>query len=224
MARRRPRSRTMANVQETINAYKSNLWSPENPSGQYVYYKGNYKDIRRMSDKDWGKYYAQYQRTSGRKAALSGLQHRGTTNQVLTGDRLGVLGSTRTGSNNIGTGSNTGNNLFGSTNSLWGGNYLGNSVNTSKDLARFQLELDKEQAEFSKDLREQEAQQNFGRTFKLQEQQIGGQKDLEGLRQTSTTERLEKELANRQRLQQEGFDFTLLKQGKERAAALRGIV
>lgn len=183
----------------------------------YIRFEGrSWKSLADMPEDVWERYYAREMTQKNRINLLSGSGSGSRSSQSTL--YKGAGGS----SNNILSGG-----LFGDNFGLGGaGSSLGikgSYLDTAKDLARFRLGLDKDQAQFSRGLREDEAQADFGRAFKLQDQSIGGQKLLEDTRQTATTDRLEKELANRMNMQREGFDFTLLKQGKERAAALRGL-
>lgn len=129
-----------------------------------------------------------------------------------------------------GTNSSAPNTTFGSggsgssstaTSGLFGN--LGGYVDQAKDLARFRLGLDQEQARFSRGLREEESQADFGRNYKLAEQQIIGQKDLTNLQQSATTERLEKQLDSQQLMQTRGFDQQNLYRAQSAALALRGL-
>lgn len=85
---------------------------------------------------------------------------------------------------------------------------LDDMTNRAKDLARFRLGLDTEQARTFRGLREEEAQADFGRDLqRLQSEQsarireiqetFGGQERLTNLTQGALTGRLEKELSNR---------------------------
>lgn len=126
----------------------------------------------------------------------------------------GGAGGSAANNNNAGT---------SGTSSLFGGGSLDSYVNQAKDLARFRLGLDQEQATFSRGLREQEAQSDFGRNYKLQEQQITGQKDLTNIQQAATTDRLQKQLDSQQLMQSRGFDQQNLYRAQSAALALRGL-
>ena len=144
-----------------------------------------------------------------------------TTTRAVSSNNTG-LGNSSNGVGGASSLSSLGNSNNSFLSSLGFGE--GNSLfDTAKDMARFRLGLDQEQAQFFRGLREQEAQSNFGRNTKLAAQQITGQQDLENIRQTGATERIDKEIAGRRDLLDAGNNFNLLVLGKNRAAALRGL-
>lgn len=113
--------------------------------------------------------------------------------------------------------------LLGGVGGLFGGGTFGSFIDTAKDMARFRLGLDQEQARFSRGLREEEAQSDFGRNFKLQEQRIGGERDIQNIVQNATTGRLQNQLSSQQTMQQKGFDQQNLFRAQSAALALRGL-
>jgi hypothetical protein len=117
------------------------------------------------------------------------------------------------------------NNSLGGFGGLFGGGNgtFGNLFETAKDMAKFRLGLDQEQARFSRGLREEEAQSDFGRNFKLQDQRIRGEQDLQNLVQSATTGRLNNQLNSQQTMQQRGFDQQNLFRAQSAALALRGL-
>jgi hypothetical protein len=121
--------------------------------------------------------------------------------------------------------SNSSSSLFGSgSNSLFGTDgSLSSLVDQSKDLAKFRLGLDQQQATFSRGLREDESQADFGRNTKLADQQIQGQFGLEDRRQNATTGRLNAQLTSQQLMQQHGFDQQNLYRSQSAALASRGL-
>lgn len=160
---------------------------------------GGAKAIGDMSPEEWAAY----------------LQKQNTIN-----DRLNQLNQSRSNysSSASSSSSSLGNNgLFGSLGSF------GDLTDQAKDLARFRLGLDQEQARFSRNLREEESQADFGRNFKLADQQITGQKDLTNIQQNATTDRLQRQLSSQQLMQQRGFDQQNLFRAQSAALALRGL-
>ncbi|NJL11378.1 MAG: hypothetical protein HC908_17915 [Calothrix sp. SM1_7_51] len=95
--------------------------------------------------------------------------------------------------------------------------------NRSKDMARFRLGLDQEQARFFRGLREEESQADFGRSFRFQDQQIQGNQRLQDTIQNATTNRLQRQLDNQSTMQQRGFDQQNLFRAQSAALALRGL-
>lgn len=91
-------------------------------------------------------------------------------------------------------------------------------VGKAKDLARFNLGLDFEKADKYKDIRDFERTKDTGRAMQIQGQQITGTQTLEDTRQGATTDRLIKELANREALKQ--LDINHANNFRERSAAL----
>ena len=124
-------------------------------------------------------------------------------------NRVGSIDTSGSAASGIGTSS-----LFGN---------LSSYTDQAKDLARFRLGLDQEQAKFSSGLRETEFQSDFGRNYKLAEQQIGGQKDITNLQQSATTDRLQRQLESQQTMQKSGFDQQNLYRAQSAALALRGL-
>ena len=128
------------------------------------------------------------------------------------------------GSSNTPKGSSaSGGSLFGgdTTGSLFGS--LGikgydDLVGKAKDLARFNLGLDFEKADKYKGIRDFERTRDTGRAMQIQGQQITGTQTLEDTRQGATTDRLVKELANREALKQMDIDHA--NNFRERSAAL----
>jgi hypothetical protein len=142
-------------------------------------------------------------------------------NQLSSNQRSGLEG-TGAGGNS----SSSSSSLFGSV----GG--IDDYTDRAKDLARFRLGLDQDQATFFRGLREQESQSDFGRTtqlrdvdfqnqFKIGDQQITGQKDLENIRQDATTGRTQMQLDNQRAMQEAGFGQQNLFRAQSAALALR---
>lgn len=139
-----------------------------------------------------------------------------------------------------GSSSSASSSLFGDT-----GINFDQATNAAKDIANFRLGLDQKQALFSRGLREDEAQSDFGRTtalrdidfsqnyrladqqiggqYKLGEQQITGQKDITNIQQSATTDRLQRQLDSQQTMQKSGFDQQNLYRAQSAALALRGL-
>lgn len=143
----------------------------------------------------------------------------------------GSVGNAGSGSQNSdslfgggGGSSSSSSNLFGSSGSLFGSGGVGAGlIDQAKDLANFRLGLDERQGTFSAGLRETEAQNNFGRNFKLADQQIVGQTGLENLRQNATTQRQTQQLTSQQLMQQKGFDQQNQYRAQSASLALRGL-
>lgn len=137
------------------------------------------KSLQDMSPEEYTKYRSDSQTTRNRSAGLASL------------------------SSDSGSGSTSGNGTSNSS-SLFGD--ISSYTDQAKDLAKFRLGLDKDQAQFSSGLRETEFQNDFGRNYKLADQQIGGQKDITNLQQNATTDRLQRQLTSQQGMQKAGFD------------------
>jgi hypothetical protein len=128
------------------------------------------------------------------------------------------------GSNNLNSNSlptNSSSNSTSNISSLFGN--LSSYTDQAKDLARFRLGLDQDQAKFSSGLRETEFQNDFGRNYRLADQQIAGQKDLTNIQQSATTDRLQRQLTSQQGMQKSGFDQQNLYRAQSAALALRGL-
>ncbi len=82
---------------------------------------------------------------------------------------------------------------FGGT----GINGIDDLTNRAKDLAKFRLGLDMEQARGFRNLREEEQASESGRRIRETQEQFAGQERLTNLTQSALTGRLEKELSNR---------------------------
>ncbi|RUR76993.1 hypothetical protein PCC6912_39520 [Chlorogloeopsis fritschii PCC 6912] len=168
-----------------------------------------------LSPKQWNDYLSRVNTQQDRQNQLNSLIESntkgGSSNSSFSGSG-GAMGGAPGGS-------------FGaSSSSLFGGvGGLSGFTDMAKDLARFRLGLDQEQARFSRGLREEEAQADFGRNFKLADQQIVGQKDLENIRQTATTDRTQRQLDTQQSMQKAGFDQQNLFRAQSAALALRGL-
>lgn len=157
------------------------------------------KSLQDMSPEEYTKYLADSQTTRNRSAGL------------------GSLSSTPAS----GVGSGSGSSSASSASSLFGN--ISSYTDQAKDLARFRLGLDQEQAKFSSGLRETEFQSDFGRNYKLADQQIGGQKDITNIQQSATTDRLQRQLDSQQTMQKSGFDQQNLYRAQSAALALRGL-
>jgi hypothetical protein len=121
----------------------------------------------------------------------------------------------------IGGSNNSSSSSTGSSSSLFGN--LSDYTAQAKDLAQFNLGLNKDQETFDSGLRETEAQNDFGRNYKLADQQIGGQKDITNIQQGATTDRLQRQLNSQQTMQKSGFDQQNLYRAQSAALALRGL-
>lgn len=94
------------------------------------------------------------------------------------------------GSTGIGGLSTSGNNSSSSSSSsLSTGDYLTSATDSAKSLAEFNLGLDKQRARYSRDLREEESQADFGRTTKLTDQTKGWERNINLDTQNAATER-----------------------------------
>jgi hypothetical protein len=140
------------------------------------------KGIGDMSDAEFQDYLSKENKTQSRLGQL------GTTGGNYSGSaNSGVAGG--------GSGSSSGNNPLGS---FLGGNFsLDSMTDRAKDMARFRLGLDQEQAGFFGGLREKEAQSNFGRQSSFERQQQEGRESLTNITQNALTGRLNSELQNR---------------------------
>jgi hypothetical protein len=164
---------------------------PSLTTGQYNLTQTK-KPIYQMSDQEYEDYYNQEIKNASRLQKLI----KGTST-------VGYGMSSRSdGSGNSSTSSSS-----NSLGNILGGDFgIDSMTNRAKDLAQFRLGLDKDQANFSAGLRENESKNNFGRQTSFEDQQQRGRMDLEGLTQNALTGRLEKELNNRLTQQQKGFD------------------
>lgn len=172
------------------------------------------KSLEEMSPQEYQEYFGKVQNYFARDNELNALNPK--TGSTLAGGSGGVNGGASSSANSS---------LFGS---------MGTLTDQAKDLARFRLGLDQEQARFSRGLREEEAQAEFGRTtnlrnidfqntYKLDTQQIEGNKSLENIRQTATSDRLQAQLANQKAMQDAGFNQQNLFRAQSAALALRGL-
>lgn len=190
-----------------------------------------------LSDEAFQKQLANQERYLSQQQQLSNLNNKYTTYRTKLGE--GTSESAFGGSANNSSNNNS------NTSSLFGGGTLDSYTDRAKDLARFRLGLDQEQATFSSGLRETEAQNNFGREYKLVDQQFQGQTGLknvdfghnykladqqgqiqtglETLRQDATTNRLQRQLDSQQGMQKSGFDQQNLFRAQSAALALRGL-
>jgi hypothetical protein len=141
--------------------------------------RSNQKGIFDMSDAEFQDYQNYQNRGQQRISQLSSNSN---------SNRLAGLGGSSGGSTES-------SNALGS---FLGGDFnLDSMTDRAKDLARFRLGLDQEQAGFFGDLREKEAQSNFGRQTGFERQQQEGRESLTNLTQNALTTRLDKELSNR---------------------------
>lgn len=175
------------------------------------------ENFANYTPEQWQKYLQDNQTSLARQSQLNSLR-----GQYIGGGLFS--GGTGAGSTGIGGSSSSNSSSSSSSGGLFGslGGITG-YVDQAKDLARFRLGLDQEQAKFSRGLREEESQSDFGRTYKLSEQQITGQKDLTNLQQSATTDRLQKQLESQQAMQMRGFDQQNLYRAQSAALALRGL-
>lgn len=142
----------------------------------FFWNKNSPKALEDMSEEEFNQYYTKEKRTSDRLFKLRGINEQ----------------------SNSGASKNSNSSSNSSLGSFLGDNFtLDSATDRAKDLAKFRLGLDKEQAEFSGTLREKEAQNNFGRQTSFEKQQQEGRESLTNLTQNALTGRLEKELANR---------------------------
>lgn len=115
---------------------------------------------------------------------------------------------------------------------LFGGDLgsLGGTFNTfadsamgrAKDWAQFQLVLNRQQSEQNYDFRNREANRDFRFNSALAGQQIEGNKSLEGLRQSSETDRLQRSLTSQQTMQQADFSNQTQQRAQQAALARLG--
>lgn len=180
------------------------------------------KAIADYTPQEWQSYLGRLQLTNQRLGEIdsfSGSSGFGSS---------GAMGGRPAGSGS-GSSSSSSGGLFGSLDGS-----LSGYMDQAKDLARFRLGLDQEQANFSYGLRNREADEDlrrttalrgtdFGYNYKLAEQQIGGQKDLMNIQQGATTDRLQRQLESQQTMQQRGFDQQNLFRAQSAALALRGL-
>lgn len=113
-----------------------------------------------------------------------------------------------------------------SASSLFGGDLntsLDSFTDRAKDLARFRLGLDNEQARFSRTLREEESQSNFGRTLQQMGRQFEIDTGLQGQLQNALTNRLKMELTNRKELQSTDIGQQNLSTNRAIRLASRGL-
>jgi hypothetical protein len=158
-------------------------------------------DISKMSEQQYNDYYNQKAQTANRLAKLRGISASFGNNALIDGS-----GGSSGSNSNTRSSSNSSSNK-NSLSSFLGGDFgIDSMTDRAKDLAQFRLGLDKDQANFSAGLRENESKNNFGRQTSFEDQQQRGRMDLEGLTQNALTGRLEKELNNRLTQQQKGFD------------------
>jgi hypothetical protein len=87
------------------------------------------------------------------------------------------------------------------------GSGLSSAVDSAKDLAKFRLGLDKEQAETSFGFRDREREGDFGRQYKLDTQSQTSQRDINRDTQESMSKRLSDELTNRLTQQKSEQDY-----------------
>lgn len=169
------------------------------------------KRLEEMSPQEYQDYYNKVQLSFARNNELDALNPGRSKTTFGSGSSASSSGSNTSSTSSTGS-------LFGSLNGNFGG-----LVDQAKDLAQFNLGLSKDQAQFYRGLREDEAQADFGRNFKLQDQQIIGQKDLTNIQQSATTDRLQRQLDSQQTMQQRGFDQQNLFRAQSAALALRGL-
>jgi hypothetical protein len=162
-----------------------------------------YKTLDQMSDKEFSDYLNKKNTVEQRKSLLG-----------IGSSNLNSNPGSSLSSNSSSLNSGSGSSLFGN---------LSSYTDQAKDLARFRLGLDQEQAKFSSGLRETEFQSDFGRNYKLADQQIGGQKDITNIQQSATTDRLQRQLESQQGMQKSGFDQQNLYRAQSAALALRGL-
>lgn len=124
-----------------------------------------------------------------------------------TKSKYGFGDDSTSGFNGSGSGSNSSSATNNKSSNLFGlGGEYGALTDQAKDLARFRLGLDKEQADFSYGLRDKEAEGNFGRQYKLNAQQYDSQKGINLDTQSAMNQRLESELQNRLQQQDRGIN------------------
>ncbi|MBO3462977.1 hypothetical protein G7B40_001630 [Aetokthonos hydrillicola Thurmond2011] len=166
------------------------------------------------SPQQWQDYLKQNESTFQRQQQLEALQ-----------SKYGMLPSQiaqqSTGNQNTGDSSGFGS-LFGNNSGLFGGGF-GDWINTAKDLSNFQLGQNEKLAQFNLGLRNQEADSNFGRQYKLNQQEIQGTYDLNKMQQDATTNRLQSQLQNQSQMQQAGFNQDNLFRAQSAALAMRGL-
>lgn len=148
-----------------------------------------------MSDEQWNQYLANSTKNDARMRQLDN----------LSGSKPGSTNSWLSGGGN-GTSSTSNNNLLGGLGDLTKSDFYKSMTDQAKDLARFRLGLDKDQASFSYGLRDKEAEGNFGRQYKLDTQQRQFDRDINTDTQSALTQRLEKELTNRLEQQEKGIN------------------
>lgn len=150
------------------------------------------KDLEDMNPQEYQEYLNRVRSYSDRDSQLRGLTKEGGTSKT-TGGLLSDSSSSST------TGLFGGGGIFGNTG-------LNDITDRAKDLAKFRLGLDKEQAQFSGGLRETEAQNNFGRQTKLVDQDYGWQSRINTDTQSAQTDRLQRELDTRKFQQKEDIN------------------
>lgn len=152
------------------------------------YVRVNGQLVKRENWNPWDSYLADYEKDLQGRSAKRDLE-----------ERYGFGSSSGDGSS-----SSSGSGSFGLNIGGFGG--IDDITNRAKDLAQFRLGLDFQQMDKAAGLRENEAQNNFGRTTKLTDQTYNWQRlinqDTEGARTQRNTDQL-----NTQKfMQQRGID------------------
>lgn len=142
----------------------------------------------------------------------------GTIKGKLEENGAGGIGGTGSGSASVSSG------LFGNMGELGStfDTFANSAMNRAKDWAQFQLGINAQQGEQNFGFRNREATRDFGFNTALAGQQIEGNKALEGLRQSSETDRLQRSLTSQQTMQQADFSNQTQQRAQQAALARLG--
>ena len=171
----------------------------------------------KMDENYWRDFY-QLRGNQVKMGAANGLDVDATTG--------GVRGKLEGGAGGVGGtgGANSSSSLFGNLGDLSGtfNQFADQNIGRAKDWAQFQLGLNAQQGEQDFGFRNREATRDFGFQTSLAGQQIEGNKSLEGLRQNSETDRLQRSLTSQQTMQQADFGNQSQQRAQQAALARLG--
>lgn len=140
-----------------------------------------------------------------------------------SGTIKGKLDSASGGGGSGGSGSTSASSgLFGGDLGGTFNSFADSAMSRAKDWAQFQLGINRQQSEQNYDFRNREATRDFGFNTALAGQQIEGNKSLEGLRQSSETDRLQRSLTSQQTMQQADFSNQTQQRAQQAALARLG--
>ena len=174
----------------------------------------------KMDASYWDNFYKlrAQQQASGARYGLDVDPRDGTIRGNLEENGLG-------GSGGKGGSASASSGLFGGDLGSLGGTFntfADSAMGRAKDWAQFQLGINAQQGEQNFGFRNREATRDFGFNTALAGQQIEGNKSLEGLRQSSETDRLQRSLTSQQTMQQADFSNQTQQRAQQAALARLG--